>query len=50
MSVFERSSSTKLHPFSKKRNWHETKSFADMPSSYCEGSVFLIGEAEMPWE
>ncbi len=49
-SIFERFSGTKVHLFSQKRNWHEAKSLADMPSSYREGSVFLSCKSEMPWE
>lgn len=48
-AVFQHFTAIGVNMFSQKRNWEQVTQFADMPTSYHDGSLFISSKQNMPW-
>ena len=48
-AIYDYLSGTGVNLFSQKNGWQSVKSVEDVPTSHREGSLFLTGKSEMPW-
>ncbi len=48
-AVFQHFTAIGVNMFSQKLNWGKVTQFADMPTSYHDGSLFISCKPDMPW-
>jgi len=48
-AIFNQLSRLKVNAFSQKNNWRKVTLLADLPTSHCDGSVFISRSNQMSW-